>query len=120
METLTFYIGRANTANIALMRQGVDDAAPVPVEDNVVTRAVLKFGPHCLDTDDAEDFFQLTEEETVLAVQGGLIPDLVRNDYSGYLTVFDALSLVGISWEKFKIRALDWPICPEEPEEPGE
>ena len=114
METLTFYIGRDNITQIKLQLKTVDDSDFVDVADGVVLQAVLKFGDYCLDTDvvDHADYISLTEDETVVSIKGGLIPELVKGSYTGYLTIYDAESTDGISWQSFRIRVREWPVCP--------
>jgi len=114
MEKLRFFIGRDNITNVKLQLKTVDDTDFVDVDDGVVLRAVLKFGSYCLDTDEEEhaDFFSLADDETVVSIKGGLIPNLVKGDYTAYLTIYDAVAEDGISWQSFRIQARDWPICP--------
>jgi hypothetical protein len=117
METLTFYMGRASSLSIDLYRQGDEDPAPVLVEEGVVTRAMLRFGDYCLDTEVVEhaDIFALNDDKTTVIVKGGLMDNLRAGGYRGHLTVFDALNPEGFPWEEFQIVVKKWPTCPVGP-----
>jgi len=113
MKTITFFVGMANPVTLTLMHQGVDDPELIIVPENTITRAMLRFGSYCLDTDvigDA-DMIYFTDNETRLVIKAGLIADIVAGSYLGYLTLYDAVSLDGIAWQDFKVEVKEWLKC---------
>ena len=112
METITAYIGRDNIQTVLLEYKPKSGTAYETVAINTVTRAILRFGDFCLDTDDADPIFELTEDETELAMKLGMVTDIVAGDYIGQLTIYDGTHPNGIPWEDYRIRIEAWQVCP--------
>jgi hypothetical protein len=112
MDLINAYIGRNNYAELELMQDGVT------VEEGAVTRAVLRFGSFCLDTEEVEhaDWIELNEDATKITLHLGLVTDLKPGRYNASLTLYDAASTKGIAWTTFVIRARSWPVCPVQEE----
>ena len=111
METITAYIGRDNIQTVLLELKPKSGTAYETVAINTVTRAILRFGDFCLDTDDADPIFELTEDETELAMKLGKVTNLTTGAYYAYLTIYDANHPNGIPWANFNISVQNWPVC---------
>lgn len=112
MEQIIAYIGRDNTQTVLLEYKPKGSIAYETVPINTVTRAILRFGDYCLDTDDADPKFELTENETELAMQLGMVPNLVAGNYIGKLTIYDGTHPEGIPWQAYEIWVENWDVCP--------
>lgn len=108
VPTLTAYIGRDNEARLELLQDGVLVVA------SAVTKAVLKFGTFCLDTEvDTDEIYFLTSNNQTLCLKIGLLTGLVAGNYSdGKLTLFDAVNTNGLAWVDLTISVKDWSVCP--------
>lgn len=109
MKTITFYAGTANKTELTLKANGS------VVGDDLLTRAMLKFGPYCLDTAEAghADMFAFTDNATKLSVKAGLLDGIQAGTYVGMLTLFDAASGTdGLAWEQFPVVIKPWSKCP--------
>ena len=107
------YIGRDNITAHDLKYMPKGETSFVPVPDNTITRAVLRFGPFCLDTNVAEhaDIFYLSNNNTTIEMKLGRVTDLTTGTYYAYLTIYDANHPEGISWANFRIRVQSWLVC---------
>lgn len=112
MEIITAYIGRDNVETVLLEYKPKNSTAYETVPVNTVTRAILRFGDYCLDTNDADPIFELTENETELAMQLGMVIDLAEGSHVGRLTVYDGDHPNGIPWQDYRIRIRQWNVCP--------
>jgi hypothetical protein len=112
--TITAYIGRSNSHILTFMRQGENDVIPVIVDEDVVTRAIFRFGAYCLDTNDIDStgIFELEENAQKLRLHLGLISGITTGWYSGKLTVFDNVEEDGFAWAEILVRMVQWPVCP--------
>lgn len=104
---LTAYIGRGNEEKLDLLEDGA------VVDAYAVTRAVLRFGDYCLDTDDVgdEDLIALNANGQELSLHLGLIPGLEAGRYSGFLTLYDHVATDGIAWAQIDIVVDEWTAC---------
>jgi len=104
---LTAYIGRDNEERLELLQDGV------LVTASAVTRAVLKFGSFCLDTDvDTDEFYFLDSNNQVLCLKIGLLTGLAaKNYFDGKLTLFDNSNPEGLAWTNIHITVFNWNIC---------
>jgi len=111
---LKVYKGRENVAHIVLKLNGQ------PIPPFTAKRAVLRFGPYCLDTDVDTDIISMVDDGVKVRVRLGLLPDLSIEDspYIGFLTVFDDSSKEGLAWDRFKITVVPWGVCGEDVEDP--
>ena len=103
------YIGRANARTIELTQGGAT------VTENAVTRAVLRLGDNCLDTDVSADPFELRNNATELYMQLGLWEHAVEGTVTGHLTIYDALATEGLAWpegETITVTFHSWEACP--------
>lgn len=83
----------------------------IDVPENTITRAMFRFGPYCLDTDDGDGLFVFQANRTQIKAKMGLIPNLEPGEWQGYLTLFDADGKH--AWKSYrKVTAEHWPICP--------
>lgn len=104
-ETLTIYMGRDNKEIFELQQDGV------VVTADAVTRAILRFGDYCLDTESDEEI-ELTTNAQRVEIAAGTIEGLSEGVYYGVLTVFDLMSAEnGFAWESFNVHVRYWPIC---------
>jgi len=108
-EILNIYLGRDNTEIFELQQDGV------VVTADAVTRAVLRFGGFCMDTDDEEcTELVLSTNNQRIEIQAGNLAGLAEGIYKGMLTIFDLIGAEnGIAWQAFDIRVKPWNICPE-------
>lgn len=113
-DRLKVYKGRDNVAHLVLK---LNDEV---IDPDVATRAVLRFGPYCVDTDVDTDLITLVDQATRLEMRLGMIPDLQTRDcpYRAYLTVYDAASANGLAWDDFRILVEQWAICGDDLESP--
>jgi len=111
ITTLTAYIGRDNEDRLELLQDGVLVAA------SAVTKAVLKFGTFCLDTEvDTDEIYFLTSDNQTLCLKIGIVTNLVAGAYSdGKITLFDAVNTNGLAWADLRISVKDWAVCPVVP-----
>lgn len=103
------YIGRANARTIELTQGG----ATVP--ESTITRAVLRLGANCLDTDSPTDPFELQSNATELYLQLGLWEHAAEGTVTGHLTIYDALATEGLAWpegETISVTFHAWEACP--------
>ena len=112
MAKMTVKIGRDNIISIDLEYQPSGEAAFVSVPENTVTRAVFRFGEHCLDTELHPDEIWLDDNATVVRMKPGKITGLSAHQTTGYLTLFSADYEDGKGWEDYKVDAVEWPVCP--------
>ena len=118
MEQLMAYIGRDNEERLELLQDGSTVAV------SAVTRAVLQSSggilrttkvatdPICIDSDTDPDLIYFDEDNTVLCIKPGLIPDLVNGEqHTCKITVFDELTSNGYAWDSVTLRAATWNIC---------
>lgn len=105
MTTLYAHIGRANRQRLALLQDGQ------AVAGGAVTRAVLRFGPYCLDTDEAGDPVALVDGATVVEAQLGLTPGITQGAHRGKLTIYDNLNTEGIAWQDVIVVVDRWNVC---------
>jgi hypothetical protein len=105
MTTLRAWVGRANRQRLQLLQDGV------AVADGAVTRAVLKFGDYCLDTDEAGDPIELVDDATVVELQLGLVSGIAPMTATGRLTVYDNVHTQGIAWQEVLIDIGTWAVC---------
>jgi len=107
METLTFYVARANEELLELTQDGET------VNEDAVLRAVLRFGPYCLDTDEHPTLIELYDSAQKLRIKAGLIEGIKSGDYIGHLTLYDALTEDdGLKWQDFRVQVRPWNVCP--------
>jgi hypothetical protein len=109
MASVTAYIGRDNIERLELLQDGVAVVA------GAVTRAVLKFGSFCLDTDEithASIIYFETADNLVLCLCLGLVTDIRARVYEGKLTLWDATTTEGYAWDDVTITGIKWPVCP--------
>ena len=99
------YIGRENVEKLELLHNGER------VPKNSITRAIIRFGTYCLDTE-LHNEIELTEDAQVLEIKLGLIPDLVSGKYKSYITIYPNLAEDGIAWASANVRVAEWPVCP--------
>lgn len=107
MTTLSAYIGRDNEERINLLEDGSIVSA------GVVTRAVLKFGNYCVDTDKDPTiaYFSDSDNQTLclkLGLVSGLSPGVHPNSR---LTLYDATNINGIAWATFTVNVYSWTVC---------
>jgi len=118
MEQLMAYIGRDNEERLELLQDGET------VATSAVTRAVLQSSggiirttkvatdPICIDSDEDASIIYFDEDNTVLCIKPGLIPDLVNNEqHTCQITIWDALTTNGYAWSQVKLRSSTWDIC---------
>jgi hypothetical protein len=108
MQAIHAWIGRDNVERLELIQDGD------PVTADAVTRAVLRFGGYCLDTDVVDDTISLADSATVVEVQIGQIAGLLPGYYQGHLIVYDNPHPNGIMWEQVVIIVSDAEDCPPE------
>jgi len=109
MATITFYAGTANKVKLTIKVNGS------VVAGDLLTRAMLRFGPYCLDTDNVEheDIFTFTDDATKLEVKAGLLDGIQAGFYDGMLSIFDAASGTdGLACERFIVVIESWSKCP--------
>ena len=102
---VTAYMGRVNEDQFELVQDGKI------VDPGVVTRAVLKFGEHCIDTDVDTTIISLDDDAQVVKMTLGLIEDLSEGSYVGKLTIYDAVAVKGFAWYTFNITVKSWEVC---------
>jgi len=102
IASLTIYIGRDNAEILELLQDGV------AVGENEVTRAVLAFGSHVLDTEDSPSDISLDATAQNVSITAGQIPNLKPGDYHGMLTIYDALTPNGLAWADLSIHVREW------------
>ena len=108
-EIMNIYIGRDNVEVFELQQDAL------VVAEDAVTRAVLRFGGYCLDSDSDEEI-ELTTSAQRVEIQAGLMTGLVAGVYPGMLTIFDAASETnGLAWQAFNVRVREWDVCPVVP-----
>ena len=107
------HIGRDNITAYDLEYMPKGETSFVPVPDNTITRAVIRFGPFCLDTNVAghADIFYLSNNNKTIEMRLGRVTDLRIGTYYAYLTIYDANHPNGIPWANFRIRVRLWPVC---------
>jgi hypothetical protein len=106
MEQMMAYIGRDNEERLELLQDGSTVAA------SAVTRAVLRSSAFCIDTDEDPDIIYFDEDNTVLCIKPGLIPDLTaRVRHTCKITIWDALTTNGYAWDSVELRSATWDIC---------
>jgi hypothetical protein len=118
MEQMMAYIGRDNEERLELLQDGSTVAV------SAVTRAVLQSSggilrttkvatdPICIDSDTDPDLIYFDEDNTVLCIKPGLIPDLVNDEqHTCKITIWDALTTNGYAWDRVKLRSATWNIC---------
>jgi hypothetical protein len=109
MSTMLYgYIGRDNVERLALLQDGV------AVTAGAVTKAMLKFGGLCIDTENNSDqiYFADSDNQTV-CMKLGQVDDIVEGDWEGALTIFDAEADDGLAWAKPIVSIQSWDVCPE-------
>ena len=106
METITVEIGRDRVHRIAFTVDGE------PVNDDALTKAVLRFGEYCLDTEEGGGL-TFVESKTAVDVELGLVEGLTKGAYVGHLTAMDGLHENGLPFGQVIINAINWPVCPE-------
>lgn len=110
------------------MQRDPDTGDMVIVQENAILRAQLTLESatrsYCIDTNNAADPIELLDDETVLQLQVGRIPDIELGRYRGWITLYDADAPNGIPWgpggtrndrPSLDVRVARWPTC--EPEE---
>jgi hypothetical protein len=106
MEQMMAYINRDNEERLELLQDGSTVAV------SAVTRAVLRSSSFCIDTDDDPDIIYFDENNTILCIKPGLIPDLTNGvQHMCYITVWDALTVNGYAWDTVKMKSVTWNIC---------
>lgn len=112
-NTITVYISRDNTEIFLLKYRPVRKYGYILVPKNTIIRAVFRFDTYCLDTDtDIVGNIGFMEDNTIVFIKPGLIPDLVIGQYSGWLTVYDALNPNGRAWgEELIVDVVYWNVC---------
>lgn len=124
---ITAYLGRDNVIQFSLQEL---QKSEVPVTPNTVTRVVVTLIPKngktqfCLDTDDPSGILTLTEADTAVNAQFGLVPNLIVGDFEVYFTVYDGGNPNGLAWgaqpdrqhkymtePSFLLRVVRWPLC---------
>ena len=108
------YIGRGNTESIRLRYIPEGETEYETVEDDTVLRAVFRFGAYCLDTEtDIAGYITLAENATVVRIKPGLVAGITEGQYSGWLTVYDALNPDGLAWgDEIIVNVRPWSVCP--------
>lgn len=108
---LKAYVGRGNVSRIRLLIDGET------IPPNVATRVVLRFGGHCLDTDNSEHPIQLVDDATRVEAKLGLVEGITPTEGDcpllGTLTVYDAATAEGIAWYRVTAHVYAWPVCAE-------
>jgi hypothetical protein len=103
---LTAYVGRANDTDLTIL---IDDET---IQAGLITRAQLRLGAYCIDTDVLGDPIELKESATVVSVQLGLIPGLLPDEqHIAQLTVYTATHPQGVAVETGTIITRAWPVC---------
>lgn len=107
MELLNAYIGRDNVEQFQLLQDGSEVTA------SAVTRAVLESDAFCVDSDIHPDIIFFEDENKILCIRPGLLPDIVPNDsHKCHLTIWDGLTVNGFAWgDIIKIKTKSWDIC---------
>lgn len=110
MQSITVEAGREREHKLTLTQNG-ETVAP-----GIVTQVILRVGDMCLDTEDADPNFVLSNDATYVTAKLGLVGLSPRTaPYAGWLTVFDNSAEEGLPWEMLKITVVQWPVCPVEP-----
>ena len=106
MEQLMAYIGRDNEERLELLQDGST------VATSAVTRAVFRSSAFCIDTDEDPTIIYFDEDNTILCIKPGLIPDLTAGErHTCYITVWDALTDDGYAWGNVTVKVVAWSIC---------
>jgi len=110
---IVVHIGRDNITAYDLEYMPKGETSFVPVPDDTITRAVLRFGPFCLDTNVTghADIFYLSNSNTTVEMKLGKVANLTTGAYYAYLTIYDANHPNGIPWANFNISVQSWPVC---------
>lgn len=104
-EELRAYLTRDNVIRRQLL---VDGSV---VTEGAVTRAVLKVGDICIDTDVAADPIELVNTGTVVEFQLGQVLGLTKGVRSAVLYIYDAEHPEGLWWESYRVRVEDGAGC---------
>ena len=104
MSRIEVPIGRGNRTRLQLQSDGE------VVTAGAVTRAVFRFGEHCIDTQDSP-LIELTDSATVVEMRLGLIEGLAKGRHKGWLTVYDNPHPEGVAWYETRVDIVDWPVC---------
>ena len=106
MEQLMAYIGRDNEERLELLQGGST------VATSAVTRAVLRSSAFCIDTDEDPTIIYFDEDNTILCIKPGLIPNLTAGErHICYITIWDALTDDGYAWDTVRLKTAAWSIC---------
>lgn len=118
MIELKAFVGRGNLDVLSLEYVPVGETSYRRVAEGAVTRAILRFGAYCLDSDDSEHEIELAQGATAVNVRIGLVPDIEPGTYHGHLTVYDSEHPNGIAWEYVRVKVEPWGVCPVTEETP--
>jgi hypothetical protein len=100
------YVGRDNETDWIVQIDGVT------IGENILTRAQLTAGPHCIDTEEAGDPIELTASATTVSMRLGQIPDLSPGRvWTAILTVYTPAHPAGVAVEAGTITTRAWPVC---------
>ena len=108
MTTILYgYINRDNIEKLALLQDGV------AVTAGAVTKAVLKFGDYCINTDDDSDqIYFLDSDNQTVCVKIGQISSIAVGRYEGILTIYDSTAVNGLAWVEVEVNVYEWAVCP--------
>jgi hypothetical protein len=108
MSTLLYgYIDRDNIEKLALLQDGV------AVTAGAVTKAVLKFGDYCINTDDDSDqIYFLDSDNQTVCIKIGQIDSISVGRYKGTLTIYDSTAVNGLAWVEVEANVYAWDVCP--------
>ena len=108
MSTLLYgYIDRDNIEKLALLQDGV------AVTAGAVTKAVLKFGDYCINTDDDSDqIYFLDSDNQTVCIKLGQIDSITVGRYEGTMTIYDSEAVNGLAWVEVEINVYEWDVCP--------
>ena len=102
------FIGTENERIIDLIQGGA------LVTENTVTKAVIKLGINCLDTDSSTDPIELGDNNTKLYLKLGLWEHATVGTVEGFLVLYDAAAPQGIAWPengKLVVTFYDRRVC---------
>lgn len=104
----TVYLDRDNDITLRLTQDGGG------VSENVITKVSLWIpgtafsggGPQVVDSNSS--YITLTDNATSATLSLGSLA-IRQGTHSCYLTVYDAVNLNGLAWDRISLRVRDWP-----------